>query len=35
MKRGLSLALLWPALAVAWEEEPVLSLFRKQRSITC
>ncbi|MEI2769680.1 MAG: hypothetical protein V9G98_02720 [Candidatus Competibacter sp.] len=25
MKRGLSLALLWPALAVAWEEEPALS----------
>ncbi|MEI2769510.1 MAG: hypothetical protein V9G98_01785 [Candidatus Competibacter sp.] len=25
MKRGLGLALLWPALAVAWEEEPALS----------
>ena len=25
MKRGLGLALLWPALAVAWEEEPALA----------
>ena len=25
MKRGLSLALLWPALALAWEEEPALA----------
>ena len=25
MKRGLSLALLWPALAGAWEEEPALA----------
>ena len=25
MKCGLSLALLWPALALAWEEEPALA----------
>jgi hypothetical protein len=25
MKRGLGLALLWPALAGAWEEEPALA----------
>jgi hypothetical protein len=24
MRRGLLVALLWPALAVAWEEEPAL-----------
>ena len=25
MRRNLCLALLWPALALAWEEEPVLA----------